>query len=99
MEVRDAPGYGVMSHRPRETIKLSTWAKREGINLRTAQRMHQRGELPVPAFVTDTGRILVFVEVEPKQSQQSEEVTEELRSLREQVARLERKLDKALARS
>jgi len=90
-EVYDAPGNGVMSRPSRKQIKLSTWAKRERIHIRTAQRMHQRGELPVPAFVTSTGRIMVVVEEEPLLNPR--EVTNMLHALKRQLDRIERKLD------
>jgi len=88
-----------MSHTSRKPIKLSLWAKRNGVNLRTAQRMHQRGELPVPAFVTDTGRIMVVVEdARPELDMSREELVEEVITLRGELRRLERRLDQALIR-
>lgn len=77
----------------RREIKLSTWARREGINLRTAQRMHSRGELPVPSRVTETGRIKVFVE-EPAPENTTEliyRLQKEVRDLRRRVEELERR--------
>jgi len=46
----------------KKSIKLSEWARMSGVNLRTAQRMHSRGDLPVPAMVSSTGRVLVLVD-------------------------------------
>ena len=81
----------------RVTMKLSEWAANEGINLRTAQRMHSRGTLPVPVFVTDTGRIMVNVEVEERETLTLEQMTDIVLSLRVQLNRIESKLDEALS--
>lgn len=74
----------------RREMKLSTWARKEGIPLRTAQRMHQRGELPVPAKVTETGRIMVFVE---EADLTPEELTELIHSLQKEVRDLRRRVE------
>lgn len=79
-------------------MRLSDWAKAEGISLRQAQRMHSRGELPVPAYVTRTGRIMVVVPLaelreNPAQDSPSKaELRIELRTLRERLDQIERKL-------
>jgi predicted site-specific integrase-resolvase len=72
-------------------IRLSTWAEREGLSLRTAQRMFHRGTLPVPTKVTSTGRLMVLVD-EPTR----DELATEVARLRRQNARLECKLDRVL---
>ena len=53
--------------------------------------MFHRGALPVPAKVTDTGRLMVLVD-EPTR----DELATEVARLREQNSRLERKLDRVL---
>src|SRR5208337_3225573 len=40
-------------------MKLSTWAKRQGISYRTAWRWFKDGKLPVVAEQTKTGTILI----------------------------------------
>ena len=53
--------------------------------------MHSRGELPVPARVTDTGRIMVFVEdtvLPPK------ETTELIYRLQKEIATLRRRVER-----
>lgn len=40
-------------------MKLSTWAKTQGISYRTAHRLFSAGKLPVPASQLETGTILV----------------------------------------
>jgi len=72
-------------------MKLSTWAKREGIPIRTAQRRFHEGSLPVPTFVTDTGRLMVLVE-DPHPALSAEEVTEMLFAIKSQLNRIERAL-------
>jgi putative resolvase len=47
-------------------MKLSEWARREGIHYTTAWRWWRAGKLPVPARQTSTGTILV--EVEPSRA-------------------------------
>ena len=47
-------------------MKLSEWARREGIHYTTAWRWWRAGKLPVPARQTSTGTILV--EVEPRRA-------------------------------
>jgi hypothetical protein len=79
------------------TMKLSEWAENEGINLRTAQRMHNRGTLPVPVFVTDTGRIMVHVTVEERETLTLEDMTDIVLGLRAQLNRIESKLDEVLS--
>ncbi len=44
-----------------ERIRLSEWARREGISRITAYRMLQRGILPVPIEKSQTGRWYVLV--------------------------------------
>jgi predicted site-specific integrase-resolvase len=46
-------------------MKLSTWAKKEGISYRTAWRWFKEGVLPVPSKQLATGTIIVS---EPEQS-------------------------------
>jgi hypothetical protein len=46
----------------RRKIKLSEWAKRNGVSYKTAHRMFSKGKLPVPATQLETGTILVMVE-------------------------------------
>ena len=82
-----------MTRRGRRTMKLSAWAALEGINLRTAQRMAQRGDLPVPHFTTDTGRVMVTVQDEGRQPLTAQEMTEMLFALKRQLNRIEAKLD------
>lgn len=77
----------------RMPMRLADWAKREGINLRTAQRMHARGQLPVPSSVTDTGRIIVMVPVDQTPlPADREELLAELRDLEERASRIKAKL-------
>ena len=40
-------------------MKLSTWAKKQGISYRTAWRWFKEGKLPVPSEQTPTGTILI----------------------------------------
>jgi len=47
-------------------MRLSEWARREGIHYTTAWRWWRAGKLPVPARQTATGTILV--EVEPRRA-------------------------------
>jgi hypothetical protein len=47
---------------PRRKIKLSEWAKRNGVSYKTAHRMFSKGQLPVPATQLETGTILVMVD-------------------------------------
>jgi len=77
-------------------MKLSEWARREGINLRTAQRMHTRGDLPVPSFTTGTGRIMVIVQGEARKPLTPEETTEMLYAIKAQLNRIEQKLDRVV---
>ena len=44
-----------------KSIKLSTWAKQQGISYRTAWNWYRTGQLPAPARQTPTGTILVEV--------------------------------------
>lgn len=82
-----------MTRQGRMEMRLSDWAKMEGIPLRTAQRMHSRGELPVPAFVTKTGRIMVIVPAVPLPvGNQREDLLAELRSLQAKVEQIQRRL-------
>src|ERR1700737_4984136 len=43
-------------------MKLSAWAKSQGIVYLTAYRMWRSGRLPVPAYQTATGTIIVDLE-------------------------------------
>jgi len=53
----------------RSRIKLSEWAKRNGVSYKTAHRMFKKDQLPVPATQhPDTGTILVMVEGEGPES-------------------------------
>lgn len=40
-------------------MKLSEWARKQGINYKTAWKWYKEGKLPVPAYQTPTGTILV----------------------------------------
>lgn len=42
-------------------MKLSEWAKKQGINYKTAWKWYKEGKLPVDAYQTPTGTILVKV--------------------------------------
>lgn len=42
-------------------IKLSKWAKQEGISYRTAWNWFRAGKLPVPAIQMPSGMILVDI--------------------------------------
>lgn len=46
-------------------MKLSCWAKKQGITYTTAWRWFKRGKMPVPAFKTATGTILVEEQATP----------------------------------
>ncbi|CAB4242913.1 conserved protein of unknown function [Methylacidimicrobium sp. AP8] len=43
-------------------MKLSVWAKRQGICYKTAWRMWKEGRLPVPAEQLPTGTVIVHAE-------------------------------------
>lgn len=43
-------------------MKLSTWAKQQGISYQTAWNWFKSGKLPIPSQKLDTGTILVFPE-------------------------------------
>jgi len=47
-------------------MKLSEWARKQGISYRTAWQWYKEGKLPVPAYQTPTGTILVKVGAEKK---------------------------------
>lgn len=72
------------------SIKLSQWARARGINLRTAQRMFQRGTLPAPAHTTNTGRIMVLVEASEVQLT-NEQLVRKVQELELRVSALERR--------
>lgn len=40
-------------------MKLSEWARKQGISYKTAWKWYRQGKLPVPAYQTPTGTILV----------------------------------------
>jgi len=40
-------------------MRLSDWARQQGVSYKTAWRWYHAGRLPVPAYQTDTGTILV----------------------------------------
>ena len=80
-----------MSQR-RRVVRLSEWAKREGINLRTAQRMHARGELPVPSWTTPTNRIMVSVPDNWPNPDTLAEVSRRLDALEQRLTRVEETL-------
>jgi putative resolvase len=42
-------------------IRLSTWAKQEGVHYKTAQRWYYAGKMPVQTEKTPTGRIMVVL--------------------------------------
>jgi len=77
-------------------MKLSTWARREGIHPRTAQRLFHQGKLPVPTMVTETGRLLVLVDDDRVPPLTPEELTHEVQALKRQQNRIESKLDDVL---
>lgn len=83
-----------MSGNRRREIPLSEWASREGVNLRTAQRMHHRGELPYPSKVTSSGRINLIV---PESEYPAEpDLASQFFDLKRQLNRIEAKLDELL---
>jgi len=45
-------------------MKLSEWARKQGISYKTAWKWYKEGKLPVPAYQTPTGTILVKVSEE-----------------------------------
>lgn len=47
-------------------MKLSTWARQNGVSYRTARRWHKNGTLPVPAKTLETGTIFVYGEESAK---------------------------------
>lgn len=49
-------------------MKLSAWAKLEGIHYKTAWRWWKDGQLPVPAYQTPTGAVFVRVDAKPSPS-------------------------------
>jgi len=49
-------------------VKLSQWAKQQGISFKTAQRWYYAGIMPVPTEKTPTGRIMVLVDEPVKES-------------------------------
>ena len=49
-----------------QRLRLSEWARRQGISRLTAYRMLQAGTLPVPAERTPTGRWFVVVNTESR---------------------------------
>lgn len=44
-------------------MKLSDWAKQQGISYLTAWRWHKTGKMPVPTYVTPSGSIIVQPEI------------------------------------
>jgi predicted site-specific integrase-resolvase len=79
----------------RREIPLATWARREGIAPRTAQRKFHEGTLPVPTRVTQSGRLMVIAEVD-RPTPTVEDIAATVASLRRQMNRIERKLDRVL---
>lgn len=49
-------------------VKLSQWAKQQGISFKTAQRWYYAGIMPAPTEKTPTGRIMVLVDEPVKES-------------------------------
>lgn len=49
-------------------VKLSQWAKQQGISFKTAQRWYYAGIMPVPTEKSPTGRIMVLVDEPVKES-------------------------------
>jgi predicted site-specific integrase-resolvase len=47
-------------------MKLSEWAKRQGITYKTAWRWFQQGRLPVPAEQAPSGTIIVYPDYKPE---------------------------------
>lgn len=47
-------------------MKLSTWAKQNGVSYRTARRWHKNGTLPVPSKTLETGTIFIYGEESAK---------------------------------
>jgi predicted site-specific integrase-resolvase len=70
-------------------IKLSEWARREGVSRRTANRMFHRGTIPHPVRQLDTGTIQVRVLDEADEKKPGLE--ERLRELERRVRTLERR--------
>ncbi len=56
-------------------MKLSQWAKHQGITYRTAWNWFKSGKLPVKAIQTKTGTILVEVSIPPTDIKSSENST------------------------
>ena len=47
-------------------MKLSEWARRQGLSYKTAYRMHKRGKRPVPVVQLATGTLIVQDKKETK---------------------------------
>ncbi len=47
-------------------LKLSAWAKVQGISYKTAWRMWKDGRLPVPAEQLPTGTVVVHAQEQPR---------------------------------
>ena len=65
-------------------MKLSVWAKQQGISYRSAWRMWKLGQLPVPSEQLPTGTIIVH---------QPESVTQEGAALYARVSSADQKAD------
>lgn len=76
---------------PTREVSLAEWARHNGMNLRTAQRMFHRGEIEHPTWVTDTGRLMVRVPADTFAKSNRPDASQR------QLDRIERKLDEVLA--
>jgi len=66
-------------------MKLAEWARRQGIDYRTAWKWFHAGILPVPSRQLPTGTILVDVDL--RETVESR-LTEEVKTLRAELAEL-----------
>lgn len=83
--------------RKRVQVKLSEWAERNGIPLRTAQRRVNDGTIGVPVTITATGRILVTVDADgwirgSREHETEASLRNQVEDLQQQVAELTRRL-------
>lgn len=83
----------------RREIPLSEWAARQSMSLRTAQRKANKGDLPVPTRVNDSGRYMVFVDADEFPEHVSpEDVMNMLHRLVARMDHIEAKLDAVLVK-
>lgn len=77
----------------RRKIRLSDWAKRNRMNLRTAQRKASRGELPVPVQVDSQGHYYAVVDAEQyPEHLPNDQLLQLLLDIQASLARIEEKL-------